>query len=188
MNITITGDIGAGKSTVVSLLEKKGYERYYAGKYYRGLAEQLGISVTDVHNLAETDPSIDATIDEATSAYCKDKDKIVVDARLGWHFVKDALHVYLACPTSVAAKRIVNSRRNAESYSSMEEAEAAIEERRGLEVERFDAKYHLNSRLKTNYNLYIDTSLITAEEVVDIILYYAGMSKSDFKRTICINC
>lgn len=38
MNITITGNLGSGKSSVAKILQEKGYEIFSTGKVFRQLA------------------------------------------------------------------------------------------------------------------------------------------------------
>ena len=45
MNITITGNLGSGKSSVAKIIVKKGYEFVSTGNIFRQLAMQKGVSV-----------------------------------------------------------------------------------------------------------------------------------------------
>ena len=50
MHITLTGNLGSGKSTICRYLEGKyGYEIYSTGKVQRKLAEDLGITVLEMN-------------------------------------------------------------------------------------------------------------------------------------------
>ena len=45
MNITITGNLGSGKSSVAKILKEKGYEYSSTGNIFRQLAMEKGMSV-----------------------------------------------------------------------------------------------------------------------------------------------
>ena len=47
MNISITGNLGSGKSSVAKILQKKGYEIFSTGKVFRELAMEKGVSVEE---------------------------------------------------------------------------------------------------------------------------------------------
>lgn len=50
MNITITGTLGAGKSTVCKELEKKNMEVITAGSIFRGLANEIQVGSMENNN------------------------------------------------------------------------------------------------------------------------------------------
>lgn len=185
MNITITGDIGAGKSSVVKELEKMGFQKYYAGSAYRRYAEERNITLEEVHKLASEDHSIDETIDSMMAEYCREHDGLVIDARLGWNFVPDAFHVYLKCDPAIGAARIFNEGRPEEHYDSLLDCFYSIQERRKIEIERFNALYDIDMLNPDNYNIIINTSTATPSMVASVILTMADEHKD--KRGVAVN-
>jgi cytidylate kinase len=62
--ITLTGDLGSGKSAVSSILcEITGFEYLSTGRIQRKIAENMGMDTLELNRLADTDPSIDERID-----------------------------------------------------------------------------------------------------------------------------
>lgn len=185
MNITITGDIGAGKSSVVKELEKQGLQRYYAGTAYREYAKKHNVTLEEVHKIASEDKTFDATIDNMMAKYCSEHDGLVIDARLGWNFVPDAYHVYLKCDPAIGAARIFAEGRPEEHYDSLIDCFYAIQERRHIEVERFNALYDIDMLNPNNYNIIINTSMATPAMVAGVIVM--TMEEHMGKRGVSIN-
>ena len=62
--ITITGDLGSGKSTVAKLIaEKTGMEYFSTGKIQRKIAEELKIDTLELNKRGKEDKSTDNLID-----------------------------------------------------------------------------------------------------------------------------
>ena len=52
MHITLTGNLGSGKSTLSKILEAEyGYEIFSTGKVIRKIAEEHGLSVLEMNEL-----------------------------------------------------------------------------------------------------------------------------------------
>ena len=85
MHITLTGNLGSGKSTISKLLsEKYGFEIFSTGKVIRQIADDLGISVLEMNELMSRDSKYDHMIDDKTAAISRENpDKnILFDSRL----------------------------------------------------------------------------------------------------------
>lgn len=64
MKISITGDLGSGKSTVAKQLAKDlGFDYISTGTIFREIAKEYGIDVLKLNKLALTDTSIDDRVD-----------------------------------------------------------------------------------------------------------------------------
>jgi cytidylate kinase len=62
--ISITGDLGSGKSTVSDLLLKSlNYEYIYTGKIQREIARRYNMTTLELNQYSETHPEIDEEID-----------------------------------------------------------------------------------------------------------------------------
>ena len=73
MHITLTGNLGSGKSTVCRLLEAKyGFEVFSTGKVIRSIADDMGISVLEMNELMSKDSKYDHMIDDRTAAISRD--------------------------------------------------------------------------------------------------------------------
>jgi cytidylate kinase len=174
MHITITGNLGSGKSTLCKLLnEKYQFEIYSTGKVQRELARQMNLTTLELNQLMCSDRKYDKMIDDETARISrenKEKD-IIFDSRLAWHFVEHSFKVFVSVSLEVAAERVMNDQRGAEEkYSSLEEAKKLLAERASTERVRYKDIYNLNYMDFTNYNLIIDSTYCSQDKIVEIIL------------------
>ncbi len=170
MNITITGKLGSGKSTICRELKSMGYEVITAGDIFRDVAAEKGLTVVELNELAQNDTSIDKLIDSRTAELGKIKDRCIFDCRLGWFFVPDSFKVFIDVDIQTAAMRIMNDTgRVAETYKSVEEAIKAIQKRQELEQDRYIKLYNADIYDLGNYDKVLDSSKINAKELADYI-------------------
>lgn len=170
-HITITGDLGSGKSTVARNFEEKyGAKRVSTGEVQRQLAEDLGIDTLEMNKRAETDPSIDEKIDSIFKSLNNSKDVLVVDSRMAWHFMPSSFKICMKVDLDVAAKRVWDNDRKGERYDSFEECKNALRNRRDSERARFLKTYNVDLTDPDNFNLVIDTSNTIASEVAEQVL------------------
>ena len=106
--ITLSGKSGTGKGTVGKLLaERLNYEFISAGDYSREYAERVyHLSIDDFQKLCTQRPDIDKKTDKVFTEQCNNSTNLIVDWRLGFHFIKDSFNVYLKVSDEIAAKRI----------------------------------------------------------------------------------
>lgn len=62
-------------------------------------------------------PELDKIVDDKFKAYCNSNNNLVVDYRLGFHFVEKAFHVLLTVTEEEATKRIALSKRIDDDFS-----------------------------------------------------------------------
>ena len=178
MNISITGNLGAGKSSICRHLEQAGYSIISAGSIFRQIAEERGVSVAELNEQVGKDMSesgvspIDALLDERTARINEEQDGIAFDARLAWAFAKGSYKVFVCVDIDEAARRIYSdaSRAQSESYESVAACREKLLLRQHLESERFQTLYHLDYYDLDNYDLVIDSTHVEPEAVADRIL------------------
>lgn len=165
MRITIAGDIGSGKSTIARrLADLAGREPLSTGGIQRQLAQARGLTVLELNKLAEQDPSIDKEIDGYLLAL--PPGDLVVESRMAWHFVPDTLKVYLYISDRAAARRIVGAQRSDEDYRSISDPTRPILARRESELIRFKKYYDVDIDNLLNYDLVIDTTFASVDDIV----------------------
>lgn len=171
--ISLGGELASGKGAVSKvLMERLNYGVYRNGDYFRKLAKEKGMDVTTFNKYVEKHPEIDRQIENSAAEYAKNNDKFVIDARLGWYAVPESFKVYLTVDIDVAAKRAFEDakRKETENFESIEEHKKDIQRRFELENKRYWELYHIKKDDFNNYDLVIDTTKITPEEVADIII------------------
>ena len=99
MHITLTGNLGSGKSTLSKILENQyGYEIFSTGKVIRQIASDHGVSVLEMNKLMEKDHKYDHEIDDTTARIARENPNknILFDSRLAWNFVEKSFKVFLS--------------------------------------------------------------------------------------------
>ena len=170
--ISLAGDLAAGKGTVSKILIKDlDYGIYRNGEYARKLARDMGLDITSFNAYLVDHPEIDLQIEKSASEYAKDHDNFIIDARLGWYAVPESFKVYLRVDIDVAAQRAFNdlNRKSSESFATVEEQKADMQKRFEMENERYWNLYHVRKEDMSNYDLVVDTTNITPQEVAEII-------------------
>lgn len=170
MNITITGNLGSGKSSVCKELNKAGFTVVSAGDIFRQIAAEKGMTVIELNEAAKKDRSIDDMLDHRSTKLGKEMDHTVFDSRLAWHFVEESFKVFLLVETGEAARRVFDGdHRSAEDYQDIEQAKKGLEERAGLEQERFWKLYGIDYYDASNYDLIIESTCATPEQIAQEI-------------------
>ena len=173
MQISITGKLGSGKSTVCKMIrDRYDYEIFSTGAIQREVAREMGISTLELNKRMKQDHSLDTRIDEATTRLSRERRdcRLIFDSRMAWHFAEDTFKIFLTVDPTVAAQRVMaNPRDSEERYRSVEEARDKLVERSRVEQSRFRELYGVDYGDYGNYNLVVDSSARTPEEIVDII-------------------
>lgn len=169
--ITITGDLGSGKSAVSKYLESElGFPIYSTGKIQREIAEKYGMTTLELNRYAETHPEIDDEIDDFSKDLGKQDRSVIVDSRLAWFFMPTSFKIYMTVTPDEAVRRIMGDQRQSESYASPEEAKEKIAARKKSENERFLELYGADCADMGNFDLVVDTTGRSIDEVKDHIL------------------
>ena len=147
------------------------YGIYRNGEYARKLARDMGLDITSFNAYLVDHPEIDLQIEKSASEYAKDHDNFIIDARLGWYAVPESFKVYLRVDIDVAAQRAFNdlNRKSSESFATVEEQKADMQKRFKMENERYWNLYHVRKEDMSNYDLVVDTTNMTPEEVAEEI-------------------
>lgn len=186
MHITITGNLGSGKSTICKILEDNyGFEIYSTGKVQREIAREMNITTLEMNQLMCSDRKYDTMIDDATARISREnRDKnIIFDSRLAWHFVEQSFKVFLSVSLDIAAERVMNDNRGKEEkYTSVSEAKEMLAARAATEDKRYQDMYQLSYFDFTNYNLVIDSTFNRPEKIASLIMEEAGRFEMTLKE------
>ena len=164
--ISLAGDLGSGKSTVSKILiDKLGMEYYSTGTICREVAARHGMTVVEMNQYMETHPELDREIDDGLVALSDVDRPLLIDSRMAWHFVRGTFRVYLSVETAVSAARIFAAGRAEEHFATVEETEAQIRARRESEKKRYLELYGVNNKDLFNYDLVLDTTYTSPDEV-----------------------
>jgi predicted cytidylate kinase len=169
--ISLTGDLGSGKSAVSRLLEQQlGFRIVSTGSIQREIAAKYGMSTLELNEYTKTHPEIDDEIDGKVTELQESPEPLIFDSRLAWHFAPKSFKVYLLVDPHIAAQRIFNDKRASETYTNIEETRQKLLARRQSELERFRSYYGINYSELRNYDLVVETSDAAPSEIADIIM------------------
>lgn len=184
--ITISGELGSGKSILSKLLcEKADFKIISVGAIQRELAESHGMSTLQFNKYMETHPEIDIECDNKVVEYGLTEANLILDSRMAWHFVPHAFKIHLLVNINIAANRIFNDNiRKNEQNDDIEHTIENIRLRKGSEVKRFKEQYSVDINNLQNYNIVIDSSFITPKGLSDFVLkqFEAWKFKKSFHR------
>ena len=170
--ISITGDLASGQSTIAKMLsEELNYDLYRNGAYFRKLAVENNMSVTEFGEYVEKHPEIDTQIEKSATEYAKNHKNIVIDAKLGWYAVPDSFKVYLKVDIDVAAKRAFEdvNRKSSENLPTVEAQKEDMIRRTHNDLERYKNLYGVVRNDMSNYDFVLDTSKLTPNQVLEEI-------------------
>ena len=176
MIIALTGLPGSGKTTVASMLaERLGVPWYSMGDLRGKMAADRGMSIDELNALGETEAFTDNEVDEYQKKLGESGESFVIDGRLSWHFIPSAFKVFLYVDPKVGAERVfqaqqAKARPDERKYASAEEAQTALSERVASDQRRYQKYYGLDIMDRANYDLWIDTSPIPPQPIVEMIL------------------
>ena len=173
MHISISGKLGSGKSTISNVLKARhGFAVYSTGAIQREIALRYKVSTLEMNQLMAQDLSYDHAIDDAVTKLSIDRkaETIIFDSRMAWRFAVNSFKVFVIVDPLVAASRVISNQRGEEEiYINLEDAKSKLIERGKLENERFIDIYGVDNFDYSNYNLVIDSTYSTADELAIII-------------------
>jgi cytidylate kinase len=167
--ITISGTPGSGKSTVADLLhERLNLPYVYSGMIFRETAQKHGMSLEEFSRYCENHSDIDRELDDRQVELLQQGNLILEGRLAGWLAYRHhlpAFKIMLEADSTLRAQRIVNR-----EQGDVEERKREMLQREQSEKKRYETYYGIDLSDTTIYDLVIDTSDKTPEEIVEIII------------------
>lgn len=171
MFITITGKPCSGKSTITKLLcEQHGFKKISVGDMFKEEAHKRGMSAEEFNAFCMKDPSFDFFIDNKTTELALELEgqNIIFDSRMAWHFVPFSFKVFVTLSEEEMINRLINSDRTGkEKYTDADKAKISLLNREQLEIERYKILYNKDLSDMKNFDLVMDSTNKTPQELVD---------------------
>jgi len=169
VTITISGNPGSGKSTVGRLLSNKiGLKYVYSGEIFRKTAKKYSMSLEEFSSYCEKHKEIDKELDDYQLEILQ-KGNVIVEGRIaGWIAHRNnipALKVILNTDIETRAGRIVNR-----ESGDIEKRKQEMLSRERSEALRYKNYYNIDLKDITIYDLVIDSTEKTPEEIIKLII------------------
>lgn len=179
MIISIGGKAGSGKSTIAKMLaEKLGWPLYFIGKIRRAKAAERGMTLEEYNKYGETHAETDLEVDEYQKQLGLTEDNFVIEGRTSFYFIPHSIKIFFEVDDLIGATRAYgeqrqNKERRTESKAqTIEEVLTKIKERNASDAARYKKYYDFDFLDHSRYDLVVDTSRLTTEQVFDQVWRY----------------
>jgi cytidylate kinase len=165
IKIAVSGKSGCGNTTVSRLIAEKLGIRFI-NFTFRTLAEEKGLSLKDVLELAAKDDSWDREVDSRQVAIAREEGGCVLGSRLAlWMLPEADIKVYLRARPETRAARIVKR-----EGGSLESVAAFTAERDRQDRERYLQIYNIDNDIYDFADLIIDTDEINVDQIAELVI------------------
>jgi cytidylate kinase len=136
------------------------------GQIFRKLAEEKGLTLTQLTQLAERDPSIDLMLDSLARKEAE-KGNVIIDGHAAPWLLKDLaiLRVAIVASFNIRVKRLAE--RDGKPLDQVINETALREE---IERRRYLKWYNIDIKDFSDFDLIINSEKFTPNEIVEIIL------------------
>ena len=179
MIITINGKPGCGKTTVAKIVAKElGYKHLSGGDMRGEIAKKHDMTIDELNKLAETEEWTDREVDDYLKKLGETEDNICLDSWTAFHFIPHAIKIFIDCEMDIAAERIFKNQRPDEEHKNTAECvKEMISSRWEKCRQRWIRYYGFDISKIEGYDLVIDSSHKTIQEVVEEILGFVKREK-----------
>lgn len=140
------------------------------------MAIERGITIDELNAIGMNDPSTDRAVDELQKRLGETEDNFIIDGWLSWFFIPRSFKVWLTVDPIIGAERIFHAR-HAETaredeplFRSSEETQNILAERTANNEARYQKWYGISLKNDGKYDLIIDTTHRTPQEVAALII------------------
>jgi CMP/dCMP kinase len=187
--ITITGDVGSGKSTAAKIIAASlEYEYISTGMMQREIAGRRGVTTLQLNEASMDNSQVDDEIDSYVIRLGTEGRLLVLDSRMAWHFVGESFKVFIAVDPYIGARRVLDDRRSEEVHRDITDAVRNNLRRKELEDKRFAKLYGVRCDALENFDVVVDSTWVTPQRVADVVnhAFLHNQSKEPHSRAfIC---
>ncbi len=175
--ITISGVPGSGTTTIAKLLSTKlNLRLVYIGEIFRELAKQYNMSLSEFGSFAKENPKIDQELDNRQVDHAR-SGNVILEGRLSGWMTKnnnvEAFKILLSADLDTRVNRIMG--RENKDYDQVKEE---IISREQTELQRYEKIYGINYQDHSHYDLVIETTNLTPEQIVEKIIENLNLKHS----------
>ncbi|MBN1539241.1 MAG: cytidylate kinase family protein, partial [Candidatus Thermoplasmatota archaeon] len=147
-------------------------EYIYAGRIFRDLAIELGLTLEEFGTLCEGDRSYDSSLDERMLKRAKLGDVLIEGRMIGPLCKKlgiPSFRIFINAESSIRSERM-----RERDGGEIEDVVKLMEEREASETKRYLNYYGIDPNDPSYYDLVIDSTSLSPEEEVALILEKLG--------------
>lgn len=174
MRIAISGLTGVGKTTVSEIVARKLNVAHITFSM-KDMARKMNISLIELQEMAKKDHNIDKKFDEVQLKEMEQVKDFVISTWLGPWLAKPDLSVWLKAEDSERFVRV--SKRD---DSSIEEVKKYVLKKDEQNMERYMKIYNIDITEHSMFDLELDTTDLTPEQVADIIIKEYKEKKGEY--------
>ena len=165
VKIAISGKSGCGNTTV-SRMVADSLDLRFINFTFRSLAQERGLSLTEVLGLAAEDDSWDREVDTRQAEMAREKGGCVLGSRLAiWMLPEADLKVFLTASPDTRAKRI-----QGREGDSLSDIAAFTASRDRQDHERYLRIYNVDNDDYAFADIVIDTDTVSPAEITEMII------------------
>ena len=182
-NITVSGRIGTGKTTLAeNLAESLGWNVLDGGKIFRKLTHEMGIHIKNTHKIPD---SFDIAYEERIKKMLREEKEHVIQSHLAGfdaQGIEGVFKILVVCrneegkdKTSVRIDRLMNR-----DSINVEEAKEEVIEREKQNLEKFRRLYAKNDPdwvywNEKYYDLIVNTFSLNSKDALEFVLKKIGL-------------
>lgn len=134
------------------------------------MAESRGMTIIEFGKIAEKDRRIDDEVDLWQKNLGEAEDNFIIDGHMSFHFIPHSFKVFIDADIETRARRIFNDKARKEKNITFEDALSNVKKREASEKIRYMKYYGKDPYEHRHYDLVVDSTSITPEQVADIII------------------
>ncbi|MGH2447208.1 MAG: (d)CMP kinase [Chloroflexota bacterium] len=174
MRLLLSGLSGTGSTTAARRIASDLDLRYiYGGQIFRDLAHEHNRSLEELVEALEHDPSLERDIDRRLIEAGMQDDTLIEGRTMGWLFPRDvpAFRIWLTCHLEERLRRVQGREHHPRSPENLLRREAS-------DNRRYEALYDIQPDDFSPFDLVIDTTHLSVDEVVLHIESFIGSAEA----------
>lgn len=168
--VAVAGLPGTGTTTLCRILAKRlELPHVYAGQFFREMAKEHNMDLVAFGEYAEAHPEVDTELDRRMMDVAKQRGVIIEGRMSAWQLDEagvGGLKVLLEAPEDVRAKRVAGR----EGVEDVQKILVENRHREASEAKRYREYYGFDPNDPRHYDLVIDSSDKTPDEIADIVV------------------
>lgn len=169
MKATIAGLPGAGKTSLLHKLTDFYKIKPISIGDLRGefAQKEYNETIDELNERRKTQPEVDILFDKYQKKYMATHKKFIIEGKISYIFApKNSINIFLVADKLIRTERIFKDpRKDEKQCSTFQEVEEMLDLRIASDIETYFKLYQTNCYNTTNFDLAIDTTFQTKEEV-----------------------